>query len=246
VRDRHDNLLLAAAYNFQIESGTEHPAATKNMPQTVMLDRSDPILEGVYDTGIEVVSGDLAGAKIIYASSEPLAPIFGPVNELEPLSADDLEIIGAPINLQPHTVFDTPVRIIIPIRTPSELSEIGIYYYNGLQWQRACDAHGNVLDPGFGWMQADSRMVLEDDHPALMAIDVHHASGIQAVVFASFNSSKDDHRDHSGSRATVFVNCFIDAAGANHIPGLWKYAAVALLLAGFALSISGYESQNKQ
>jgi hypothetical protein len=232
VRDGCDNLLLAAVFNFQIESGAEHVAAAKNMPQTVMLDPSDPILEGVYDTGIEVVSGDLAGAKIVYTSNEPLAPRFGPVDEMAPFNADDLESIGAPMNLQPHTIFNTPVRIFIPNPTRSELSEVGIYYYNGLQWQHACDTDGNVLDAGFGWMQAGSRIAIDDDDPALIAIDVHHFSGVQTVVFASFNSTKDDDRDHSGSSATVFVSCFIDAAGSDNISVLWMVAAVGLLLVG--------------
>jgi hypothetical protein len=235
VRDWCDNLLLAAVFNFQIESGAEHVAATQNMPQTVMLDPSDPILEGVYDIGIEVVSGDLAGAKIVYASSEPLAPRFGPVDEMAPFNADDLEVIGAPINLQPHTIFNTPVRIFIPNPTRSELSEVGIYYYNGLLWQHACDTHGDVLDAGFGWMQAESRIVLDDDDPALIAIDVHHFSGIQAVVFAGFNSTstKNDDGDHSGSNATVFVSCFIDVAGSGNISELWMFAVVGLLVVGF-------------
>jgi hypothetical protein len=236
VRDRRDNLLLAAVFNFQIESGAEHVAATKNMPQTVMLDPSDPILEGVYDTGIEVVSGDLAGAKMIYTSSEPMAPMFGPLDEIAPIDADDLEVIGIPINLQPHTIFNTPVRIFIPNPAWAELSEVGIYYYNGLQWQHACDTHGNVLDAGFGWMQAGSRIAIADDDPALIAIDVHHFAAIQTVVFASFNSTstKDDDGNHSGSNATVFVSCFIDAAGSGNISKLWKFAAVGLLLVGFA------------
>ena len=236
VRDRRDNLLLAAVYNFQIESGGEHVAAAKNMPQTVMLDPSDPILEGVYDTGIEVVSGDLAGAKIVYTSNEPLAPRFGSVDEMAPFNADDPEAIGAPMNLQPHTIFNTPVRIFIPNPTRSELSEVGIYYYNGLQWQHACDTNGNVLDAGFGWMQPGSRVAIKDDDPALIAVDVHHFSGIQTVAFAGFNSTstKNDDGDHSGSNATVFVSCFIDAAGSGHISELWMFAVVGLLLAGFA------------
>ena len=245
VRDRHDNLILAAVFNFQIESGAEHVAATKNMPQTVMLDPSDPILEGVYDTGIEVVSGDLAGAKMVYVSSEPLAPRFGPVDEMAALSADGLEVIGAPINLQPHTIFNTPVRIFIPIRTQAELSEVDIYYYNGLHWQHACDTHGNVLDAGFGWMQTESRIVLADDDPALIAIDVHHFSGIQTVVFASFNSTttKDDDRDHSGSNATVFVSCFIDAAGSGFKSS--KVAFFALRASTFAEAMVN-KSQGRQ
>ena len=232
VRDWRDNLLLATEFNFQIESNAEHVAATENMPQTVMLDSSDPILEGVYDTGVEVVNGDLAGAKIVYVSSEPLAPRFGPVDEMAPLSADDLDVIGALINLQPHTIFNTPVRIFIPHPSRSDLSEVDIYYYNGLQWQHACDTYGNVLDAGFGWMQANSRMVLDDDDPSMIAIDVHHFSGIQTVVFAGFNGTrtKDGDKDHSGSSATVFVSCFIGAAGSDNLSALWVFTAVGLAL----------------
>jgi hypothetical protein len=236
VRDRLENLLLAAVFDFQIESGAEHAAAGKNLPETIMLDPSDPILEGVYDAGIEVISGDLAGTKIIYTRSEPLTPMFGPLDEIAPVDADDLEVIGIPINLQPHTIFNTPVRIFIPNPNQIELSEVGIYYYNGLQWQQACDTYGNVLDAGFGWMQAGSRAAIDDDDPALIAIDVYHFSGVQTVAFASFNSTstKDDDGDHSGSNATVFVSCFIDAAGSGNISEMWMFTAVGLLLVGFA------------
>jgi hypothetical protein len=235
VRDRLENLLLAAVFDFQIESGAEHAAAGKNLPETIMLDPSDPILEGVYDAGIEVISGDLAGTKIIYTRSEPLTPMFGPLDEIAPVDADDLEVIGIPINLQPHTIFNTPVRIFIPNPNQIELSEVGIYYYNGLQWQQACDTYGNVLDAGFGWMQAGSRAAIDDDDPALIAIDVYHFSGVQTVAFASFNSTstKDDDGDHSGSNATVFVSCFIDAAGSGNISEMWMFTAVGLLLVGF-------------
>jgi hypothetical protein len=41
-------------------------------------------------------------------------------------------------------------------------------------------------------------------------------------------------RHRSGSNATVFVSCFIDAAGSGHLSERWVFAVVGLLLVGFA------------
>ncbi|UCG07374.1 MAG: hypothetical protein JSV83_01595, partial [Desulfobacterales bacterium] len=75
--------------------------------------------------------------------------------------------------------------------------------------------------------------ISDDDH-AQIVMDAHHFSGIQAVAFTRFKSSEDDKKHHSASGATVFVSCFIDAAGAGNLPDVWIFAVIGLLLAGFA------------
>ena len=66
------------------------------------MDRDQLIAETPYDAGMEILSGELEGAKIIYNSKEPLTPGFGPSDEIEALNLEDSKGIGAPLNLIPQ------------------------------------------------------------------------------------------------------------------------------------------------
>jgi hypothetical protein len=211
IRDIKNNVLAADSVEFKIESEAFVLTAVKNLPDTAVLDPSDPLLDGVYDTGLQVVSGPLAGARIVYNSSEPQPPIFGPMDEIAAVEADDLTAVGLPINLQPHTVFETPVKVYIPVPDFAPGDDIGIYFHDGLRWHYACDPDGYVLDGGRGWMKPGSRVTLEGNESTFIGIEVHHFSGTQAVVFARFDGPGKTQTS-SGSRASVVVSCFITAA----------------------------------
>jgi len=66
------------------------------------MDRDQLIAETPYDAGMEILSGELKGAKIIYNSKEPLPPGFGASDEIEALNLEDSKGIGAPLNLIPQ------------------------------------------------------------------------------------------------------------------------------------------------
>lgn len=84
-----------------------------------------------HNDGIEVTSGDLKGAKVVFDSSEPVTPTFGPTNEVPPLDVAEVETVGVPMNLQPPTVFNSPVKIFIPCPGYTDASILSIYLYNG-------------------------------------------------------------------------------------------------------------------
>ena len=125
---------------------------------------------------------------------------------------------GPPLNLTPHSVFDIPVIVFIPVFHDVDITAAGLAYNDGTQWLQAADADGNVLAGGEGWMVPGSRINHRETRPALIEVQVHHFSGIQAVTFTGGQLNEDEkNQNNSGTRVVVFASCFIDAAsgGAN-------------------------------
>jgi hypothetical protein len=219
IRDGAANLLTAGEFDFKIESLPTSAKAAQGPPQTAALDPSDPLLAGDYDRGIQVVAGPLKGAKILYSSLEPMPPVIGPILETAGVEADGVEASGPPLNLKPDTVFNTPVRIFLPVADDVETDNLGVYFHNGLQWQPGCYPDGVVSDAGLGWMRSESRVILKNHDPVLIGIDVRHFSATQTVIFAQFNGDRHDDNPHNRSGGTVYVSCFITAAaGQSPIP----------------------------
>jgi hypothetical protein len=205
VRDSEGLEMPPESYFLWIETQEQHNAAEAALPDTAPLNPSDPDLvdsQYFYDVGVEVTGGDLRGAKIIYDSNEPIQPKFGPVGEIPRL---DAESIGAPMNLQPPNVFNTPVKLLIPYPGYSDVSDLCIYLFNGEKWALACDAAGNIQPGGEGWMVPGSRVNHNHGDPSTIEIKVHHFSAVQAGV---------DGMD-SGS-------CFISTSGTAH-PSLLRW-----------------------
>ena len=182
ARDATGLPMVEQSYAFKIETDAEHADAEANLPETVLVGPTDPDLadpEYAYDVGIEVTSGDLEGARIIYDSNEAVKPTLGPTNELPPFEAG-VEAVGVPMNLQPPTVFTTPVKIFIPCPGQPDVSALSVYLYNGTDWVLACDAGGNVQPGGDGWMVPCSRTNHNDGTPSTIEIQLYHFSGVQA------------------------------------------------------------------
>ena len=181
--DTMANDMIQTGIDFNVETVAEHNDARDpaNLPDSSLIGPGDPDV-GVLEDGIHIDSGDLAGAKMIYDSSEQRAPEFGPMNEIPPLGISGA--VGMPLNLQPHTVFDEPVRIFIPCPGYTDVSGLSVYYYDGSSWVRACDAAGNVLTGGDGWMVPGSRVNHNATSPPTIEIQVYHFSGAQAGTFS--------------------------------------------------------------
>lgn len=179
VRDRRDDAMAQKSYDFRIESEEAHNQAQANLPDTSNVDPDDPALVPPYTEGSRINSGDLTGAKIIYDSSEPVTPIIGPENELPELDTAE-EAVGVPMNLQPPTVFNTPVKIFIPCTDNVDVSGLSVYLYKGADWVLACDAAGNVQSGGDGWMVPGSRVNHNNGDPSTIEIQVYHFSGVQS------------------------------------------------------------------
>ena len=186
-------------FSIKIETEEEHEDAEADSPSTAPVDPSDPDLadpDYYYDEGIEVISGELKGAKIIYNSSEPVIPKFGPTEEIPGFGADN---DGIPMNLQPPTVFSTPVKVFIPYPVYSDVSDLSIFLYIGNRWVLACDADGNVEPDGEGWMVPGSRVNHNNGDPSTIEIKIYHFSGVLAGSSTVGTVGLDD-------------SCFIGAA----------------------------------
>jgi hypothetical protein len=175
-------LITHGEYSFRVETETQHDDAKANLPPTVDVDTNDPDLEGsyAYDTGAQLVSGQLAGAKILYDSSEPVTPPFGPTGEIPALDISGVDAVGVPMNLQPPTVFNTPVKIFIPCPGYQYASTLSVYRYSGTSWVLACDHNGTVQPGGEGWMVPGSRVNHNLGSPSTIEIQVYHFTGVQA------------------------------------------------------------------
>ena len=110
-----------------------------------------------------------------------MTPRFGPANELPELVVTDEEIVGIALNLQPPTVFNTPVKIFVPCPGYTDVSRILLYLYNGTAWVPALDENGNVLAGGLDFIKPNSRVNHNNGAPSTIEIQVYHFSGIQAA-----------------------------------------------------------------
>ena len=210
IRDVAGNILKPAPFEFKTESAASRAASSQNQPETRDFYGVDPDSGGSLDAGIELVEGELAGAKILYNSYEPLTPQFGPYNGIEKVNIEGSEAVGMPLSLAPHTVFDTPVKLFIPVPEEADISLVGLAYHDGTQWLPAADADGNVLAGGEGWLVPGSRVNHTDSRPALIEVRVYHFSGVQAVIGGSGTTEEEEKPpSHDGSGVTVYANCFI-------------------------------------
>jgi hypothetical protein len=118
-----------------------------------------------------------------------------------------------PLSLLPHTVFDTAVKLFIPVPEEADIFSVGLAYHDGTQWLSAVDADGNVLAGGEGWMVPGSRVNHAETNPALIEVQVYHFSGTQAVVLGTTEEEeKPPIQDDDGSGTVIFISCFINSA----------------------------------
>jgi len=236
IQDAADNILLPAAFEFKIESAAEQAASRQNLPETEESYLYDQPVSDTHDASIQVVEGELAGAMVMYNSQEPLTPEFESADGIAEPDLAGVEAVGFPVNLAPHTVFDTPVKVFVPVPEDVDIHSVGLAYYDGTQWLPAVDAAGNVLPAGEGWMVPGSRVNHSTSSPALIEVQVYHFSGTQTVVFASFSGTRKEDRPpgENGSGATVFVSCFINSASFDSETWLWVIVIVGVLAVIFA------------
>jgi len=231
IRDVADNILQPAAFEFKTESAAQQAASRQNRPKTEEIYAVDADSGGSHDAGIQVVEGELAGARVMYNSNEPLTPQFGSQGEIEKVNIEGLEAVGMPVNLAPHTVFDTPVKLFVPVPEDADILSVGLAYHDGTQWLPAADAEGNVLPGGEGWMVPGSRVNHTESSPALIEVQVYHFSGTQTVVFASFDGTREEEDRPPGesrSGAVVFVSCFVDSVGTDSENVFWFIVVIGI------------------
>ena len=223
IIDSRRHILPQQKFWFKIESASGHTADFDSIPDYDFIDSEDFTSDARYDAGMKILSGELAGAKILYSSAEPLTPGFGPMDEIEGVNLTDTQGVGAPLNLVPHAIFHTPVKLMIPFPAGTDIENLDIFYHNGVEWVRACDADGNVLPGGRGWMVAGSRVNHYLADPSIVEIQVYHFSAAQGGYVVV--KSEDD--DSSGTK--VVIKCFIDTVAFEAKPSLGLLALLLIL-----------------
>jgi len=201
AKDRRDDWMTPRNYKFNIETQAEHDQAEANAPDTGPLAPADLAVvdpEHTYDVGIKVTDGDLEGAIIVYDSSEPVQPTLGPTDELPPFHVTGTNAVGVAVNLQPPTVFTTPVKILIPCPGQADVSNLCLYLYNGTHYVLACDADGHVQPGGQGWMVPGSRVDHPETGPASIEIEVYHFTGVQASQARNSDDTGGDTASDAG------------------------------------------------
>jgi hypothetical protein len=251
IQDAEANILQPAAFEFKIESEAQQAAANQNLPETEEIYLSDQPIDNGHDVSIQVVSGELAGARIMYNSSEPLTPKFESSEGIEDVNLADFEALGWPVNLSPHTVFNIPVKVYIPVPDDVDIGSVSLAYYDGTQWLPAVDPDGNVLAGGEGWMVSGSRLNHMNSSPALIEVQVYHFSGTQTVIFASFSGTREEDRppEESRSGAVVFVSCFVDSVSFDSRSIFWFLSPVIgmiILICGLRFFIIIFFRQDLQ
>jgi hypothetical protein len=135
---------------------------------------------------------------------------------------------GQPLNLWPHTVFDVPVRVFVPVAGDVDITAAGLAYHDGTQWLPAADAEGNVLEGGEGWLVPGSRVNHTETYPALIEVQVYHFSAIQAVVGGT-EEEEEKPSDHDGTGTFVYMSCFIHTVAAE-ADVRWFVALIGLMI----------------
>lgn len=194
--------------NFRVASEQEHnnmegqiPAVTSVTPELGLFDD-----EAGQDAGIQVTSRALKGAVVIYSSDELVEPSFGPTDVLPALSGG----VGVPMNLEPTGwSFDVPVKIYIPCPGYIDVSDLCVFFHNGVSWVQACNSFGIVQPGGENWMVPHSRKNHNGGEPSTIEIQVYHFSGVQA---SSSTAPSADPTGRSGGTGGGGGGCFVATA----------------------------------
>jgi subtilisin family serine protease len=224
------NTMDQAGFDFNVETAEEHDDALNSesnpQSQTAALPPEDD-----YDNVIEVNSGSLTGAQIFYNNGE-MIPQFGPTDEIPALNLAGVNAVTVPMNLQPPTVFNTPVKIVIPCPGYTDVSSLNVYYYNGSSWALACNAAGNVQPGGDGWMVPGSRVNHNETDPAAIEIQVYHFSGAQAGLFSGGGGGGDGGSGGGGGGGGCFI---ATASHGSLIKHLFFYIVLNLAFIGLGI-----------
>jgi hypothetical protein len=188
AKDMVGEIIDPLTFRFRIQTDEEIETEAANLPET--LTAIDPLTSMKRTT---ITSGPLSGASIVFSTSlqEEMGfePYFGPLEAIPFLAG--LETAGTPLNLLPHTLFTSPVTLVIPCPENENAKNMAVYYHDGRAWWLASDREGNVVPNGEGWMAPGSRINHEQDPegPDFIEIQVYHFSAAAAASPPQIHSS---------------------------------------------------------
>ncbi len=189
--DRRGGSTDPDVFAFSVETEQAHIDAAAARPAVDALAPEDPALGGDYDAGVKVLETELAGAMIIYDSTGPVTPEFGPSGELPPLDIDGVTGVGVPMNLEPPAVFNVPVKLLIPCGD-IDVGTLSVFLYDGQNWVLACDMAGDVAPGGHGFIVPGSRVDHNNGDLSAIEIKVYHFSAVQAATVDNGASSENN------------------------------------------------------
>ena len=159
--------------SFKIESEEDHDMALANTPASTEYS-DDPVIG--QNTVVADPGTAIEGAEIIYGNLEPVAPRFGPLEEIPNL--DVIEGVGLPLNLQPANVFVEPVTVLIPCPGETDLGILEVFLFNpAVGWQASWETDGFIV--------AGSRVNHgpndpDPTEPPTIEVQLNHFSSVQA------------------------------------------------------------------
>ena len=191
--------------SFKVESKEEYDAALAMTPASTEYPDEPAIGQNtvVADPGTAI-----EGAEIIYGNLEPVAPRFGPVEEISNL--DIATPVGLPLNLQPANVFVNPVTVFIPCLGETDLETLKIYVFNPASgWQASLETDGFIV--------AESRVNHgpndpDPTEPPTIEVQLNHFSGVQAGKPFLPSAGTEEEQDGGGGGGGGGGGCFISAA----------------------------------
>jgi hypothetical protein len=179
--DRRGGAMDQDVFAFSVETEQAHIDAAAAGPVVDALVPEDPALGGDYDAGVKVLETALASAMILYDSTGPVTPEFGPAGELPALDINGVTGVGVPMNLEPPAVFNVPVKLFIPCPGKTDVSNLSVYLYDGQNWVLACDPAGDVAPGGRGFVVPGSRVDHNSETLSFIEVKVYHFTGVQAA-----------------------------------------------------------------
>lgn len=196
-------------FTFKVESEESHNQATdeERVPNYTQMEESDNDFEDdthTYNMGFQIANGDLPDFKIIFNDTD-IQPEPAPIEDLPSFDVTDATAIGLPLNLEPPTIFNVPVKLIIPIPEDIRAGDVSIYVYNGEGWLLGCDTDGNSPDIS-GWMVPGSRV----NGANRIQLKVYHFSGIQAALFGEGGGSSSGFTGDGDEPPEEVGSCWID------------------------------------
>jgi hypothetical protein len=196
--------LTETDYSFTIETEEQYDDRIQSGDQANrILSPENPSLEDpvyTYDAGIEATANFILGTKLVYDAEHPVLPQFGVT--VGAANIENVVTVDKGTVIQSPTVFSPPAKLVVPIDSSSNPSDVDLYIQDGENWVRACDSVCNPGDGGFGWIVPGSRV----NTYSSMEVKVYHSASFQSGIVAKVSPVSAPTTDEQAE-----ATCLIDS-----------------------------------